>query len=331
MDARLFVLQPIISPVDLSDYAKISEVNPYCLLIPRETFENERIKIESLFKITINSQHVKDILNPEHPSFFDSTTDYEMVILRTISEVKRSDFAEGHPPELHFSESSFGFFCFSNLLIIVYEQDTQVLKQYEKMVLSKNKSLYKNPSELMYFSLNFLLDQFLLLRVPMNRQFKQWQRLMLGEESNFSLWNDLINYKNTLETITGLCEDIQETFEDWRRYTRYQMEQQFIINLNDLDEHIQRAVYMTEKLSDSIDTLIQLHFAALSHRNNEILRVLAIISAIFLPLTLITGVFGMNFENMPILKSKYAYDITIISMFLLGLVFIAFFKKKKWI
>ena len=314
------------------DIEAIHDVNALeksvALLISRQDFIAHLPELQANLQIEINPHHVSDILNAEHPSFYDSTADYEMIILRTIYDLKTINDIK---PVLQYAVSSYVFLCFNNILIIIHNDDPVLLSRFQGLFTQSKKNKCKNPLSLLYFSLNFLLDQFLLFRAPATQQFKCWQRLMLDENSSFKLWNELINYKSEIEAIADLCEDIEDMLEDWRRYTRYQMEQEFIINLNDLDNHNQRAIHIIEKLGNNIDTLIQLHFSALSHRNNQILRVLAIISAIFLPLTLITGIFGMNFTNMPILHVEYAYYLTMGVMFLLGLILMTVFRLKRWI
>ena len=63
---------------------------------------------------------------------------------------------------------------------------------------------------------------------------------------------------------------------------------------------------------------------------NEIMKTLTIISAIFIPLTFIVGVYGMNFENMPELRYKYGYHSVMIAMFFLVIALIIYFKKRRW-
>ena len=64
---------------------------------------------------------------------------------------------------------------------------------------------------------------------------------------------------------------------------------------------------------------------------NEIMKILAIISTVFMPLSFLTSMYGMNFDNMPELHTKYGYFILLAAMFALVLGMIAYFKKKKWL
>ncbi|MCY1353426.1 Cobalt/magnesium transport protein CorA [compost metagenome] len=68
-------------------------------------------------------------------------------------------------------------------------------------------------------------------------------------------------------------------------------------------EHIQRVLAHARRLEDSIESAVQIHFSAVAHRTNRTMRMLTLITALFMPLTLITGIFGMNFERMPWLQA----------------------------
>jgi magnesium transporter len=80
----------------------------------------------------------------------------------------------------------------------------------------------------------------------------------------------------------------------------------------------------------SLESASSFYFSAQSHRMNEIMKTLTIVSVVFIPLTFIVGVYGMNFENMPELKAPNGYFITLGVMFFLVLGMIYYFKRKKW-
>jgi magnesium transporter len=71
------------------------------------------------------------------------------------------------------------------------------------------------------------------------------------------------------------------------------------IRSRDVLEHIERVVHHVSRMEQSAETAVQMHFSAQSNRTNDIMRTLTALTAIFLPLNLITGFFGMNFEFMP--------------------------------
>lgn len=72
-------------------------------------------------------------------------------------------------------------------------------------------------------------------------------------------------------------------------------------------EHISRVLAHARRLEDSIESAVQIHFSSVAHRTNRTMRTLTLITALFMPLTLITGIFGMNFDRMPWLREPQGF------------------------
>ena len=89
---------------------------------------------------------------------------------------------------------------------------------------------------------------------------------------------------------------------------------------------------------DSVDTyremlsgMVDLYLSSVSNRMNEVMKVLTIIATIFIPLTFIAGIYGMNFEYMPELKWKMGYPLVWIIIISLSSVMVVYFRRKKWL
>ncbi|XQU69346.1 Magnesium transporter CorA [Cupriavidus sp. H18C1] len=93
------------------------------------------------------------------------------------------------------------------------------------------------------------------------------------------------------------------------------------MRINDVMEHILRVLAHARRLEDSIESAVQIHFSAVAHRTNRTMRMLTMITALFMPLTLITGVFGMNFERMPWLQepSGFWWSISLMGAVVVGI------------
>ena len=98
----------------------------------------------------------------------------------------------------------------------------------------------------------------------------------------------------------------------------------------DVHDHLLRISDMAESYRDLISGLFEIHFSVTANKTNEIMKFLALISATMLPLTLITGIYGMNFSNMPLLSSRYGYFITLGLMLLIFGGLIVYFWRKDW-
>lgn len=100
--------------------------------------------------------------------------------------------------------------------------------------------------------------------------------------------------------------------------------------LRDLQDHSTRIIDTVETYRDLLSGLMDIYLSTNSNKMNEVMKVLTIISSIFIPVTFIAGVYGMNFEFMPELKSPYGYAAVCGIMLTIIVVQIIIFKKKKW-
>lgn len=99
----------------------------------------------------------------------------------------------------------------------------------------------------------------------------------------------------------------------------------------DVHDHLLRISDLAEGYRDLVSSLFDIHFSVVANRTNEVMKTFAIFSGIMLPLTFIAGIYGMNFENMPELKTEYGYFFTLAVMVVVALVLLAYFWRKGWI
>ncbi len=99
----------------------------------------------------------------------------------------------------------------------------------------------------------------------------------------------------------------------------------------DVHDHLLRISDLAEGYRDLIGGLFDIHFAVVGNKTNDVMKTLAVVSAIILPLSLIAGIYGMNFENIPELKSAYGYFLTLGLMLAITLFLLWYFWRKGWI
>ena len=100
--------------------------------------------------------------------------------------------------------------------------------------------------------------------------------------------------------------------------------------LRDLIENLNHALGMVDHYREWLSSIMEVNLSVLSYQLNKIMKILAMITAIFIPLSFIAGVYGMNFENMPELTYKLSYFIVLGVMLIIAVIMIAVFKKKRW-
>ncbi|MES2387194.1 MAG: CorA family divalent cation transporter [Bacteroidota bacterium] len=111
-------------------------------------------------------------------------------------------------------------------------------------------------------------------------------------------------------------------------------------NLPDVDEHERRheveyynekLIFRNKEILDSVNSLLNLHLALNAHRTNEVMRILTVFSVLFMPLTFIAGVYGMNFDNMPELRTQNGYFVVLGIMFAIGTSLFMWFRSRGWL
>jgi len=104
-----------------------------------------------------------------------------------------------------------------------------------------------------------------------------------------------------------------------------------VIYLRDVYDHTIEVIDTMETYREMVSGMLDIYLSSISNRMNEIMKVLTIIATIFIPLTFITGIFGMNFARMPGLRWEWGYFATLGAMFLVGVGMLLYFRKRKWL
>ncbi len=294
-------------------------------------------RIEAVAGARIYDLHLAKAVNEFHPSYYDSTSDYEMVIFRRLSpgetvpiavRLGEGPFSHLQAPEIEpIVTKPIAFFVFERVLLTVRSGTSRTIEQIRARLLDlgqKNGSppsdkhrLPSSPLELMLRLINGMVDRYLELRQPLTEQLDYWQRHLLDLDHDFLGWNTLLAARNELRALESLCEEQIDALQELRDAlldSAGASDDAMLIRLHDIVEHIERVHTHASRLQQSIETAVQLHFSAVSNNTNRTVQQLTIIAAVFAPLTLITGIFGMNFEHMPLLHDRWGFWATMIAM-----------------
>ncbi|MGB9149433.1 MAG: magnesium/cobalt transporter CorA [Burkholderiales bacterium] len=138
------------------------------------------------------------------------------------------------------------------------------------------------------------------------------------------LRRELIFVRKSVWPLREVIASMQRTDSDL-------IHQSTSIYLRDLYDHVVRTTDSVDSYRDMLSGMQDVYLSSISNRTNEVVKVLTLFSSIFLPLTFITGLFGMNFHNFPELDWKYGFQGTLLFMLVLFVLMLVFFKRKKWI
>ncbi len=197
-----------------------------------------------------------------------------------------------------------------------------------------------SPADLMLRMVNHMVDGYLELRRLLTRQLGALQQTLLAS-SSFNNWYLLLDARIALHLLEDTCEDQRSAIQEWidalaewpaEADPTLQRERELLrLRSRDVLEHIERVLSHVRRLESSAETAVQMHFSAQGNRTNDIMRTLTVLTAIFLPLNLVTGFFGMNFEGLPLIHSATGFWIVFVLMLCLGVGLSAYFWRKRYL
>lgn len=313
---------------------------------------NKEIQLET--DLILNEFHIRDILNLEHPCVFDTMDDYDLLIFRKLITpedqfVMGEQALEKHESLFGLATTPISFIITPQVLITVREQGNKAMENYVARIetilcraiedQNKPRKLASSPIDLSLRLLNTMVDGYLDLRVPLTARVEYWQQQLLQGHRRFTQWNQLLQENMAFQQVENICEEQIETLQELRdeivdNYSHLkgkkhaEKQDLMLVRVDDLTNHIERIQKHTTRLSNAIQAAIDLHFSAVANQTNENMRILAIITAIFAPLTLLTGIYGMNFELIPGLKDPHGFWIMVIVMVVTTLILIVFFYRR---
>jgi magnesium transporter len=305
--------------------------------------------------------HVLDLQNPAHPSHYDYTSVYDLVVFRRLANAAEVDAelqAAGMAAPASGALASFrrirtravGFVVFDRLLITVHPPGCFTAKSFiqryltdavrnDGLVVVSRSRLPAGPSDLMLRMINVVVDSYLELRKQLTAELDRWQQELLRPGSDYHDWNALTLARAELHTLEDLCEEQNDAMQEWLDTAREQPppalsqaeRDGLIARARDVIEHIQRVVQQVRRMEQGAESVVQIHFSAQAHRTNNIVRTLTVLTAIFLPLNLVTGVFGMNFETMPLVGERAGFWIALATMVTIAGVLGSVFWRKRYL
>ena len=358
---------PVVAIVETDALPASAPANGFVwIACARREFEVMQSQIQATLQTLCHTQlvdlHISDLLNNQLPSHYDYTSQYDILVFRRLAaghsesdldqpgqplhtRIKRS----GPPVLKRIDTSPVGFAVFDQVLLTVHPADCSVRDAYATRLLNATTlesrasgvKLPASPADLMLRIVNQMVDGYLDLRRELTRQLDHWQTELLKPAARFSNWSSVLDARLALHSLDEICEDQRAAVQDWIDSVETWPEGStpaakrerdlLMVRSRDVLEHIERVVHHVRRMEQSAETAVQMHFSAQSHRTNDIMRTLTAVTAIFLPLNLITGFFGMNFEFLPLIHSSAAFWLVFGLMLLIVVVVVVVFWRKQYL
>lgn len=261
---------------------------------------------------------VTDCLQPEHLPKFEQYDNCHFIIVRYFDNA-----CHEHSDNLHALTRKIAIFYTPNFLLTVHRSESPAIEDIVANHLH-------DPNYANTFNMICRL---------IKKVMASYEKPVMKLEKDVDFYEARIFLKNKIP-------DLLKTFYLIKRkssvYKRIFLLSKAVIDqfgagvkknpaLEDLKDFYVRIEVMNEEIVDSIASLMHIYISISSQKTNEVMRILTVFSAFFLPLTFIVGVYGMNFEFMPELKYPYAYPTLLIAMLAITVLIFQWFKRKRWI
>lgn len=183
---------------------------------------------------------------------------------------------------------------------------------------------------LIYALLDAVVDNYFVVLEKLGDRIESLEE-ELTENPNQALLRRIHHLRRDLTFVRRSTWPLREVIAALERRESDLVKDSTILYLRDVYDHTVQAIDTIETLRDTLTGMLDLYLSSVSYRLNSVMKVLTIIATIFMPLTFIAGVYGMNFKNMPELEWEWGYPAVLCGMLAIAVLMLGYFKAKRWI
>ncbi len=274
-----------------------------------------------LNEFSLTSYTIQDAIEAGHLPKFEHQDNFDFVLVRFYGKEKRS-----YSNIIREFSHKIGIFIGENFLITIHQKEVpfwdQIIAEIEN---DKNKENLV-PRKLFNKILLKTLNTFLTPSIKISEQIEIYEQSLFTTERELKLnLKRLYQLKRESTTCTKLLILTKDVLNDFKPYIKN------VASFKDLQELNTKLLHLHSQNTDDLHNLFTLTISVSDQRANEIMKVLTVFSAFFLPLTFITGFYGMNFDHIPGLHSERGFQLLVGAMLVLIVLIFLWFKRKKFL
>lgn len=275
-------------------------------------------EIGSLF--AIHNLVLEDILNVYQRPKIEIYDDYIFAVIKHIS--KTDDKVKIDQISILVSDD----------FVITFQDNSSNIFEgiFERIEVGKNIFRKSKQDYLFYVLIDFIVDHYFVINEELTEEVDALQEeLFINNEKNYT--EEIHKLKKIVNKVRQAVKPSREIISGLLREDIEMINGSTHVYFRDTLDHLVQINEGLDLTRESVISLLDTYLSTVSNRMNEVMKVLTIIATIFIPLTFIAGVYGMNFKYMPELEWEYGYPIVWVIMLVVGILLGIFFKKKKWL
>lgn len=218
-----------------------------------------------------------------------------------------------------------------NFLISFQEREGDIFNPVRELLRKAKGRIRKSGADyLAYTLIDAVVDNYFIILEKLGENLEDIEDELVTEPAAETLM-DIHNMKREMIFLRKSVWPLREVISSLERGQSAVIKEPTLIYLKDVYDHTIQVMDTIETFRDMVSGMLDIYLSSISNKMNEIMKVLTIIATIFIPLTFIAGLYGMNFEYMPELSWKWGYFAIWVVMIVIGASMMLYFRRKRWL
>lgn len=279
--------------------------------------------VENIGKIAnIHALSLEDLLNVNQRPKIDIFHTYVYIVIQLLK------FDEEHNT---VESEQLSIILGNNYVLTFLEGPSDVFEAIKTRMKNQVGKIRTSSSDyLAYAILDIVVDDYYDVIEKIGERIESFEEKLMLQPHKMTI-QEIYSLKRELLELRRAVWPIREIITKLDKGETELIKEKTSLYLRDLYDHSIQIIETAEIYRDLISGLVDVYLSTTGHRLNEIIKVLTILSSIFIPLTFIVGIYGMNFKNMPELNWTYGYYICLGAMMLMAICMLIYFRWRKWL
>jgi magnesium transporter len=265
---------------------------------------------------------LEDILNTDHRPKMEDYGDYIYVVLKMLYFDK-----EGQ----QIAADQVSLILGSNFVISFQEREGELFETIRGRIRNGKGRIRKMGADYLAYSvIDAIVDQYFVVLEKLGEEIEFLEDQLVSHPTPATL-QTLHNLKREMLMLRKSVWPLREAISCLERGESSLLKETTAVYLRDVYDHTIQVIDTIETFRDMLSGMLDIYLSSISNKMNEVMKVLTIIATLFMPLTFLAGIYGMNFKYMPELEKQWGYPSILLLMLAIAIVMMVYFKRKRWL
>lgn len=276
-------------------------------------------EIKNIFDL--HTMAFEDITNPQERPKVEIYDHFILIVVKMLYD--RNNLAELETEQV-------SIIIGKNYVLSFQENSFDVFDGIRFRIENPSGKIRKHSTDYFAYTLiDAIVDEYYSLLEKVTDQIGILEDKIISEETRVKL-SEIYNQRKSIQQLKKVIWPTRELLSTLKKSESFLIKRRTLPFINDIYEQTVEIMENLEMQRESVTTLVEIYMTNISLKQNEVMKTLTIIATIFIPLTFVAGVYGMNFEYMPELKWEYGYWFTWAIFLGVSILMVIYFKRKRW-